>query len=60
MTNFTKMKPFTLTHTAVLFSERSLTSTLYLLNSTQLKIFIGMSAKLIANGHVQIYKYTEY
>ena len=24
------------------------------------KIFIGMSAKLIANGHVQIYKYTEY
>ena len=29
-------------------------------NSTQLKIFIGMSTKLIANGHVQIYKYTEY
>ena len=29
---------------------------------TQLKleIFIGMSAKLIANGHAQIYKYTEY
>ena len=26
----------------------------------KLKIFIGMSAKLIANGHVQIYKYTEY
>jgi len=25
-----------------------------------LKICIGMSAKLIANGHVQIYKYTEY
>ena len=26
----------------------------------KLKIFIGISAKLIANGHVQIYKYTEY
>jgi len=26
----------------------------------KLKIFIGMSAKLIDNGHVQIYKYTEY
>ena len=26
----------------------------------KLKIFIGMSTKLIANGHVQIYKYTEY
>ena len=26
----------------------------------KLKIFIGMLAKLIANGHVQIYKYTEY
>ena len=30
-----------------------------ILNSTQLKICIGMSAKLIANGHLQIYKYTE-
>jgi len=29
-------------------------------NSTQLEIFIGLSAKLIAEGHVQIYKYTEY
>ena len=29
-------------------------------NSTQLKIFIGMSSKLITYGHVQIYKYTEY
>jgi len=26
----------------------------------KLKICIGMSAKLIANAHVQIYKYTEY
>jgi len=26
----------------------------------KLKIFIGMSAKLIGNGHLQIYKYTEY
>jgi len=26
----------------------------------KLKLFIGKSAKLIANGHVQIYKYTEY
>ena len=26
----------------------------------KLKIFIGTSAKLIVNGHVQIYKYTEY
>jgi len=26
----------------------------------KLKLFIGKLAKLIANGHVQIYKYTEY
>ena len=29
-------------------------------NITLLKIFIGKSAKLVANGHVQIYNYTEY
>ena len=29
------------------------------LTQTQLKIYIGMSAKLIVNGHVQLYKYTE-
>ena len=35
-------------------------SMFYTQNQLILKICIGMSAKLIANGHVQIYKYTEY
>ena len=37
-----------------------LTSQSYTQTQLKLKIFSGMSAKLIANGHVQIYKYTEY
>ena len=35
-------------------------SMFYTQTQLKLKIFISMSAKLIANGHVQKYKYTEY